>query len=198
MCSDWLLWHDPAVLICSHFNFLPLVWKVGKDFLPISFFISADWWFEFFIGPIVSFFAVLIVPVLCPFALIAPFMSFFEVVVPISAFAWIHSSCRIFILCSHCTDLCSCTQCSCCVLCTAFVPVSAPGVFPAVAFLLCIPKAKALEWSLNDSLILCAPPLLTVALSSLDEDEELYENSHNTYYASSLLPFCDHSSKNSC
>ena len=49
------------------------------------------------------------------------------------------------------------------------------------------PKATALKCVRKDSLILCASPILTVALPwSLDEDVEMYENSLTTY-SSSLL-----------
>ena len=62
---------------------------------------------------------------------------------------------------------------------------------PAVTFSFKNPKAKAFKCVPKDSLIICAPPLLTVALPSLDDDEETYENSLNTHSLSllSLLQF---------
>ena len=49
------------------------------------------------------------------------------------------------------------------------------------------PKSTALKCMQKDSLILCAPPLLTVALPSLHEEIEMCENALLNTHSSSLL-----------
>ena len=77
-------------------------------------------------------------------------------------------------------------------------PVSAFQVMPAVAFSFKNPKATALKCLRKDSLIICATPLLTVALPSLDEDVKL-TRIYSPHTVHRYCLHCDSSSwKNLC